>query len=87
MAAGPALQTAEMRLLGGAGSSFTYCAHLQVVTGADPGSQICSSCRIEDMGMAPRHSLWHGKRHFFVPQSFMRCEGSRRGALTWNGGL
>ena len=29
MAGGPALHTAEMRLPGGAGSSFTYSAHLQ----------------------------------------------------------
>ncbi len=37
MAGGPALQTAEMRLPGGAGSSLTYSAHLQVC-------HICSGC-------------------------------------------
>ena len=39
MAGGPALQTAEMRLAGGAGSSFTYFAHLQLC-------HVCSGCRV-----------------------------------------
>ena len=77
VAGGPALQTAEMRLAGGAGSSFTYFAHLQLC-------HVCSGCRVSYM-RDQEYRRGGAGHNFFVLQPSMRCDDSRQCALTWNG--